>query len=548
VTAGRLLAWSLAGGALVQLILWRFSEGRHFSFAFDYLLRVYDAHGNWALLGVAVAAWLLRGRTEVLRLVRFAAERPWSLALLLLPLLCIGSRFVYHAYPLSYDELATAFQAEAFAAGRLAGLWPPDLIDRLVPTFMQGRFLTVSRVTGEVSTSYWPAYALYLTPFYWLGIPWAANPVLGALTIPAVHRLASRLGGSAEAGGWAALLTVASPAFVVTSLSYYSMPAHLLLDLWFAVLLLDPTPRRAALAGVLGSIALTLHSPARHIVFAAPFFLWLAFRPGAWRLLLALVAGYLPLAALLGFGWQYHLAALVAHNAPATGQAGAAAAAPALPGAQSAARVFLLPDFATLQARMAGVTKIWTWGAMGLLVLAAWGYRAATDRAAARVLAASLGTTFLIFFFVGTDQGHGWGNRSIHGAWFVLPVLAAVPLVRADAVPLRAMAAWGLALSLVAADGLRLLQVHSLIDAHLKQVPPLAVAPDPTLHEVVFVDPRHGVYSHDMVRNDPFLRGRRIVMILSPREPAEAVMARRFPQHVKAAEGPWGQRWIAPLR
>jgi hypothetical protein len=548
VTAGRLLAWSLAGGVLVQLLLWSFSQGRHFSFAFDFLLRVYDAHGNTLLLGIVAAAWALRNRPEILALVRFSTARPWACALVLFPLLCLGSRFVYHAYPLSYDELATAFQAEVFAAGRLGGLWPPDLIDRLVPTFMQGRFLTVSHASGEISTSYWPAYSLYLAPFYWLGVPWAANPLLGALTLPAVHRLASRLSGSAEAGGWAVLLTAASPVFVVTSISYYSMPAHLLFDLWFAVLLLDPTPRRALLAGVLGSVALTLHQPARHIVFAAPFFVWLLFRPGSLRILLPLVAGYLPLAVLLGFGWQFHLAGLLAQNTPATGVAGSL---PTLPGARSAARVFQLPDLAAMLGRLASVTKIWTWGAAGLLVLAVWGYFRASDRGAARVVAASLVATFLVYFFVGTDQGHGWGNRSIHGAWFVLPALAAVALACAEgpsAAALQGMAGWGLALSLVAANGLRLLHVDSLIRSHLAQVPPLATAPDPKLHEVVFVDPRHGVYSHDMVRNDPFLRGHRIVMIMSPRESNEAVMARRFPQHVKVAEGPWGQRWVASLQ
>ena len=545
MTAGRLLAWSIAGAVAVQLLLWSFSEARYFTFIFDFLLRVYDSHGNWLLLGIVVLAFALRNRPEGIALVRFAAERPWSCAALALPILCLASRFAHHAYPLSYDEASTAFQAQIFASGRLSGAWPPDLIDRLVPTFLQQRFITASHATGEVASSYWPAYALYLTPFYWLGIPWAANPVAGALTLPAIHRIATRLAGTPEAGGWAVLLTAASPVFVVNAISFYSMPVHMLLDLCFAVLLLDPTPRRAFLAGVVGSVALTLHVPARHIVFAAPFLVWLALRPGSPRILAALAVGYLPLTLLLGFGWQIYLRDLALRQVAGGGGEGGE-----LPGLAAARATFTAPQALMLQARFAGLTKVWTWAAAGLLVLAAYGYRAIADRTAARLLAASLGCTFAIYFFVGSDQGHGWGNRQLHAAWFVLPAFAALPLVaqHPGAAPLRAMAAWALALSLVAANGLRLVQVESLVGSHLRQVPPLAQAPDPALHEIVFVDPRHGIYSHDMVRNDPFLRGQRMVMILSPKERAETLMARRFPNHVKVSEGPWGQRWVAPLR
>lgn len=540
MTAGRLLAWSIAGAGAVQLLLWKVSEARHFSFIFDFLLRVYDSHGNWLLLGIVVMAFALRHRPGGIALVRFAAQRPWSCAALAFPILCLASRFAHHAYPLSYDEASTAFQAQIFASGRLSGAWPPDLIDRLVPTFLQQRFITVSHATGEVASTYWPAYALYLTPFYWLGIPWAANPLAGALTLPAIHRIATRLAGTPEAGGWAVLLTAASPVFVVNAISFYSMPVHMLLDLYFAVLLVDPTPRRAFLAGVVGSVALTLHVPARHIVFAAPFLVWLALRPGSARNLAALAAGYLPLTLLLGFGWQIYLRDLV--RGPGEGGE--------LPGLAAARGTFIAPQGIAFQGRFASLTKIWTWGAAGLLVLAAYGYRATADRTAARLLAASLGCTFAIYFFVGSDQGHGWGNRQLHAAWFVLPAFAAVPLVarHREADALRAMAAWALALSLVAANGLRLVQVEMVVGSHLRQVPPLAQAPDPALHEIVFVDPRHGIYSHDMVRNDPFLRGERMVMMLDPRERAEALMARRFPSHVKVSEGPWGQRWVAPLR
>ena len=50
------------------------------------------------------------------------------------------------------------------------------------------------------------------------------------------------------------LLTAASPVFIVNSISLYSMPAHLLCNIWFARLLLQHPPRQlAALGGLVGA-------------------------------------------------------------------------------------------------------------------------------------------------------------------------------------------------------------------------------------------------------------------------------------------------------
>ena len=71
------------------------------------------------------------------------------------------------------------------------------------------------------------------------------------------------------------LLTLASPVFFADGISYYAMSAHLLANAVFALLLMEPTPRRAFLAGIVGSVALTLHNPVPHMLFAAPWIIWL---------------------------------------------------------------------------------------------------------------------------------------------------------------------------------------------------------------------------------------------------------------------------------
>jgi hypothetical protein len=549
----RFLLWCAGGTVLVQIVLAGANAvpASKLSAAFRYLLG-YDTHGNLLLLLIAIAAFFLRRYAIALDALRACTARPWLLALVLFPILCLGALYAYHDYPLSMDEYAALFQAKVFAAGRITGSFPPEMVDRLIPPFLQNQFLSVSASTGQVSSTYWPAFSLLLTPFVWLGIPWAANPALGALAVPALYRLAKEVTGSTEAAGWTVAFTVASPAFIIASISYYPLQAHLLSNVVYALLLLRPSAPRALLAGLVGSVALTLHNPVPHLLFCAAFVAWLAFRPGAARILPALAVGYLPLSLLLGFGWREHLGQLAMHvsTTPATDPTAATDVLAAIQGAWAAfTNIITLPSAETLYARLAGLSKVWTWGALGLLVLAAPGYGALRTIPYARVLAGALAMTFFGYFLVRFDQGHGWGYRYIHSAWFVLALLAGAFLAaRAgeSRSELGAMAAWGIVLSLVFANSLRAIQVDSYISRHLAQVPPLSHPADPARPEVVFIDIRRGFYTHDMVQNDPFLRVPRITMVLELGPGQAELMANRFPAYRKSAEGPWGELWTAP--
>ncbi len=549
--AGRVLLWSLGGTALAQVFIWRAGAGNPdgFSPIFAFLLSAFDGHGNLLLLAVAVGAYLLRGRAGALAAVNAAGARPWLVAAVAFPLLCAGSLLAYHAYPLSMDEYTALFQAQTLAAGKRAGAFPPELVDALIPGVFQNYFFLVSHATGAVSASYWPGFALLLAPFAALGVPWMANPAIGALTLPALHRLTQQVTESREAAGWALALALASAAYVVTSISFYSMPAHLLCNALYALLLLRPTVPRALLAGLVGSLALTLHNPFPHLLFAAAFFVWLCTRPRAPVLLAALIAGYLPLALLLGVGWQTHLGELVRAGAPP------AAHPPPPPLIDQIARqlraVLTLPDARLVLARLSALAKIWTWGAAFLLVLAAMGFWEARRRTGVRLLAAALAITFLGYLFVPFDQGHGWGYRYIHSAWFVLPLLAAIPLAGSEALKdadLRRMAAWAVVLSALLATGLRLVQVDSFISSQRAQVPPLAASADADRPQVVFVNVRAGFYTRDLVQNDPFLRGPRVTLVYEGAERAAALMAARFPQYRRTEQAEWGELWISTQR
>jgi hypothetical protein len=285
------------------------------------------------------------------------------------------------------------------------------------------------------------------------------------------------------------------------------MSAHLLCSLIFAALLLEePGAGRTALAGAVGSLALILHNPFPHALFATPWVVWIALRPRQ-RHLAALLLGYLPLGLVGGVGWSVLRASIQSQN-----PAGAHRVALSTLVLSMFDQAFALPGLPSLWARLAGFTKLVLWASPGLVALACIGAvkvlrDRSPERTPLRLLAMSGLLTLAAYVLVPWDQGHGWGYRYFHSAWGVLPLLAAVALLepRPDGERFtRAMLAAALA-SLLLATPLRLFQVRSFMDRHLAQIPP---APG-TGFSVTFVRPNRGFYTVDMVQNDPFLRNDR---------------------------------------
>lgn len=440
-----------------------------------------------------------------------------------------ASVVVYHAHPLSMDEYSPVFQARIFGDAQMSAVFPGGMLDWLVPTGFQGVFLAVDHESGRVASQYWPGFALLLTPFESLGVSWLLNPLIGGAGFWLVGHITRELGGDSKVAGLAGLLALGSPAFAANAISYYSMTAHLVCNLAFVALLLKPTPIRACGAGIVGSVALALHNPLPHLLFALPWGLWLAsqvrIRPA---LLLSAGLGYLPLSALLVVGWPLWLSAQFA--------------SPVLPSIP-----FVIPTPDLLTTRILGLVKLWLWAVPGLVLLAVLGARRCRQDARVRLMFWSAVATFVGYLFVPFDQGHGWGFRYFHSAWGVLPILGALAVVQAqrpDRVPCTAAdgllgvaAAVSLA-SLLTQVPLRGLEIHRFIEQHLAQMP----AGWGGAQEVVIVNGINGYYAWDLVQNDPQLRGR--VILASHGLVADAaMMAVYFPSHLLDRSSYRGQVW-----
>lgn len=490
---------------------------------FDHLFLVQDlpAAGLWLGILAAAVALAFWPATERIRLfVGWLGRRPWQLAALVAPLLAVASVGVYHDHPLSMDESSARFQAGLFAAGRIWAELDPQLLPWLIPRPFQSFFFTTSQETGWVISAYWPGFALLLAPFVWLGVPWLLNPLLTAASLPLLRHTARGLYGDEEAAGWAMLLALASPQLLVNGISYYSMAAHLLLNLAFAALLLRPTPRRALAAGAVGSLALVLHQPVPHFFFALPWLAWLGLARERRAAFWVLLAGYLPLSLALGVGWA-GLRAFI--HTPVAEAAGTAAAKGWTIGgiALGGLRLFALPTPSLLYDRLVGTEKLFLWAVPGLPILALLGFLWLRQNTGVRLLAASAVCSFVGYLFVPLDQGHGWGFRYFHQAWAVLPLLAAGALTSRPA--------WGrlvgiLALmSLLLGTALRFHQVDAFITRHLAQRPPL----EPGVPQVCFLNTRRGYYAIDLVQNDPLLR-QPVLMLDSQGKAADTWLVERL--------------------
>ena len=142
------------------------------------------------------------------------------------------------------DSVAQLFQARIFASGRLF-LDSPRLAD----------FFDYTNIinNGRWYSQYPFLHSLLLVPGVLIGMPWLVNPLLGALTVPAVYLLGRELYDEST-GRLAALLGCFTPLLVAMSAEYMNHASALLFATLFLVFyfrtLRQGRWRQAAAAGL----------------------------------------------------------------------------------------------------------------------------------------------------------------------------------------------------------------------------------------------------------------------------------------------------------
>jgi hypothetical protein len=500
---------------------------RHFAPIFYDLLNFYDRPTAAFGVLVCLAALLWKRPAPLLRLVDYLGSHVAATVAVSTALFAVCAVAVYKNYPLSMDEYSAVFQSKVFASGHLAAQLPPALVSWLIAPGFNGYFLLISGQTGRGIEAYWPGFALVLTPFQLLGIPFVCNAALAGLAVLLIHRITLELTGDRRAAGWAMLFALASSGFWANAISYYSMQAHLTANLLYAWLLLKPNGARSFAAGLVGSLALLLHNPVPHMLFAAPWLIAFVLDDGQRRRLLPLAMGYAP-AVAAGLGWAW----LRSDIAPAAHSAAIGA---------TLKSVFTLPDVDILNMRVAAAAKMWVWAVPCLFYFALLGYMRARDNRYIRLLMLSAVCTYLGYLFVPFDQGHGWGYRYFHSAWGVVPILAACALVgRSDAGRGLVTFAGAVAvLSLLMLVPFQLMQIDVFIARHLAMMP-AAKRPG---GNVYFIDFRSGYYIADMIQMDPTLRSEDLYLATRGGQLDEQLIQRNWPNAVQCGSAPLVVQW-----
>jgi hypothetical protein len=187
------------------------------------------------------AAWYLTWRRPAFG--RHESRRPRSGALVLVVTAIVvmgsllGHRVVMHSYPLSMDEFNAEFQSRIFETGHLSASVPepwPDQAALITPGFV-----TFDAVDHSWRSAYLPVYAALRAMALKFSAASMLNPLLAAASLFCVAGIARRLWpGDSAAPALAVLMLASSSQFLATTMTVYSIPAHLSLNLlWLGLYL-----------------------------------------------------------------------------------------------------------------------------------------------------------------------------------------------------------------------------------------------------------------------------------------------------------------------
>lgn len=447
-----------------------------------------------ALVLFAVAAWLYvrsgaHARSEAGAPPPRAPSSRFALvaAIVVCAVAWVGSHLVLHDLPFSMDEYGAVFQSKIIAAGHFAVRLPQEwrrFGQALVPVWV-----TYRPEQGVWLSSYLPGYATIRALFVTIGAPSFTNPVLAGLTVLTLAGVCRRLWPTSPWRMWLAIaFLVTSSQFLITSMSWYSMPAHLLLNLfWLYLYLRNDRASLLALPWV-GVFALGLHNPFPHALFVAPFLLRMLRERRYARL--AYLGVVYAAGAAVWYAWLRF--SIISAQGQAQGQ--------------GFLSVFKLPGLKGLELQALNLTLLFSWQSplVGILLIAAFlAWRQIGN--VGRDLALGLVLSFMFYFVFPFNQGHGWGYRYIYNVLGNIVLLAVMGgVLVAETVDrtraMRAVAA-SAALSLLVLVPLRATEVSRFVRPFAA-----AMAYTSTYNaSAVIIYPDSSFFGRDLVRNDPFL-------------------------------------------
>ncbi|WP_156482961.1 hypothetical protein [Sphingopyxis granuli] len=355
-----------------------------------------------AALLLALCAWRLPARMQALtgdRQLAFAVGAVMACAAF------AGHYGILSGYDLSRDEQMANFDAAVFAQGRLvaplSGIWR-DHAEALNTMFMY----PTNHTAGWIS-AYLPLNAAFRAFFGLLGDAALTGPAMLLIGAVALWGCTRRIWpDNRETGVVALLLYIGSGQIFFNGMTAYAMPAHLTLNLCWLWLFLRRKTGTDLAALAVGFIAVGLHQPIMHPMFAAPI-LFTVVLDRDWRRAALYLGGY----AVIGAFWAWWPTAMWQ-------LVEADALAPRGEGVDYISRLVatvLDGDTMRVANMMSNILRFFAWQHLLLLPLLLWGIAVARKDRLAGALAGGIALTAVVMFIILPYQGHGFGYRYLHG-------------------------------------------------------------------------------------------------------------------------------------
>jgi len=239
----------------------------------------FDAVPAGAVVAFVVIAYILA------KVMKFAptwnvSSRAPSVAILLallVPLLLAGRYLGLENFDLFVDEYMTAKQADMFLNGRLA-----------IP--IEGQYRALAPPLSPYMTNYqndfefWgvyylPLYALMRAAAEFVLDDGVLSPLLAGVAIIATASIAGKVWPDSKSRTrlFAVILLASTPQFFLNAMTTFPFTAHVAINMIWLRLFLTGTLRGHVGAMLLGFLAIAVHRPHVHILFAAPFLAALLF-------------------------------------------------------------------------------------------------------------------------------------------------------------------------------------------------------------------------------------------------------------------------------
>lgn len=403
VVGGRFLR---GGSLLAGLTLLAFALALVFTSTINLTAFFLNRQDRWLLL-IGCGLLSLVGINLRARAKPFSAGigLPLIVAVLLLLFCFAGHYWVLAGYDMSRDEQMATFDAAVFAQGHLVAKIPALWRDQ--SDVLNTIFMYPAAHRGAWISTYLPFNSILRALLDLIGAPTAAGPLMAAIGAIALWGCVRRIWPQdREAPVVALLLYVGSGQVVVTGMTAYAMPAHLTCNMVWLWLFLRRTWWTDAAALAVGFVAVGLHQPLLHPIFAAPL-LFLLVLERHWPRAALYAVGYAAIGVfwLWWPGWTWSLVqASVDVHIPV--------------GVDFATRLTATirnGDAMGLPDMVANLLRFAAWQHLLLLPLMLLGWKIARrDRLAAGLLGGVIATT-LIMAVILPYQGHGFGYRYLHG-------------------------------------------------------------------------------------------------------------------------------------